>query len=85
MAYSKAGMECVGVGPTKLYIYSCTETLTSALAQAKPSGFCLDNCPGMSAGDVIIVCHNTNALMEIVRVTGIDATTCTLQAKLVLA
>lgn len=77
MAFSAEGMNCVAVGPTKLYIYNTTDTLTSATVVTATSGFCTNNCPGMDAGDIVMVAHNTSALLAIVRITAIAATTCT--------
>lgn len=77
MAFSAKGMNCIGIGPNKLYIYNTTDTLTSASVQAATDGFCTNNCPGMAAGDIVMIGHNTNALLAIVRITAITATTCT--------
>jgi hypothetical protein len=76
MAFSAAGMNCVAVGPTKLWLYNTTDSLTSATMAAATDGFCTDNVPGLAAGDVIICAHNTAALLSIVRITSITATTC---------
>ena len=85
MAFDAAGLNCIGVGPTKLYIYYTTDTLTSALVQAATSGFCKNNCPGMNAGDVIICAHNTNAALAVIRIVQISATTCQADAIAALA
>jgi len=85
MAFSAAGLNCIGVGPKKLYIYNTTDTLTSATAAASTNGFCTDNCPGMTAGDVVLIAHNTNALLSVTRITAIAATTCTIVAYAALA
>ena len=76
MAFAASGLNCVAVGPTKLYIYNTADVLTSATIVAKTSGFCTDNCPGMAAGDVIIIADNTAAKVSLVRITAITATTC---------
>lgn len=76
MAFSAKGMNCVGIGPNKLYIYNTTDTLTSATVVAATSGFCTNNCPGMAAGDIVMIGHNTSAKLAIVRITAITATTC---------
>ena len=73
MAFSAAGLNCIAVGPTKLYIYNTTDTLAGSTLL---STFNTTNCPGMDAGDVIIVAHNTNALVDLIRITAIDATSC---------
>ena len=77
MAFSAAGMACIGVGPNKLYIYTTTDTISAASAVLSTDGFCTNNCPGMKAGDIIMIAHNTAALLAIVRITAISATTCT--------
>ena len=74
MAFAAAGLNCVAVGPTKLYIYNTTDTLTSATVL---TNFNTTNCPGMAAGDIILVAHNTAALLAPVRITAINAATCT--------
>jgi hypothetical protein len=73
MAFAASGLNCVAVGPTKLYLYYTTDSMTSATIK---TDFDTTNCPGMAAGDVVIVAHNTNALLSIVRITDIDATSC---------
>lgn len=85
MAFDAAGLNCIGVGPTKLYIYNTADVMTSALVQAATSGFCKNNCPGMNAGDVVIVAHNTKSSLAVVRITNIAATTCTADAISALA
>ena len=77
MAFAAAGLNCIAVGPTKLYIYNTADTLTSASIVAATDGFCTDNCPGMSAGDIILIGDDTNSLLKTIRITGIAATTCT--------
>ena len=76
MAYDAAGMNCIAVGPMKLWIYYTTDVLTSATVCASTSGFCTDNCPGMSAGDIVLIAHNTNSDLDLIRITDIAATTC---------
>ena len=77
MAFDAAGLNCIAVGPQKLYIYTTTDSLIYASLAVKTYGFCTDNCPGMIAGDLIIVAHNTAAAGALVRITAIAATTCT--------
>ena len=77
MAFDKAGLNCVAVGPTKLYIYNTTDTLTSVTVKAATDGFCSNNCPGMSAGDIVLIGNATSSLLAVVRITAIAATTCT--------
>jgi hypothetical protein len=77
MAFAAAGMNCVAVGPTKLWVYNTTDTLNSATVAAKTSGFCTDNVPGLSAGDIVFIGHNTAAALAVIRITAITATTCT--------
>lgn len=74
MAFAAAGLNCIAVGPTKLYIYNTADSLTSATLLTT---FNTANCPGMAAGDVIIVAHNTAALINLIRITAIAAATCT--------
>jgi len=76
MAFDAAGMNCIGVGPQKLYIYTTTDTLTSTANQT--TNWNTTDCPNLEAGDVIFVAHNTAALLDIVRITSINATSCTL-------
>lgn len=75
MAFAVAGLNCAAVGPTKLWIYYTTDSLTSATIK---TDFDTTNCPGMVAGDIVLVAHDTNALLSIVRITEIDATSCTI-------
>ena len=82
MAFSAAGLNCIAVGPTKLFIYNTTDTLAGATLL---STFNTTNCPGMDAGDVIMVAHNTNALVGLIRITDIDATSCTVASATTLA
>lgn len=77
MAFSAAGLNCLAVGPTKLYIYNTTDTITAASAK---TNFCTNNCPGLSAGDIIIIAHNTSAALAVVRVTHIAAAESTVVA-----
>ena len=77
MAFSAAGLNCIAVGPTKLYIYNTTDTLTSTTIKASTDGFCTDNCPGMLAGDIVLIGHGTNSLLGGIRITAIADTTCT--------
>lgn len=84
MAFSAAGLNCIGVGPQKLYIYNTADTIVSS-----PSGsiaqFNTTNCPGMVAGDVIMLAHNTAAALGLIRVTAIDASSCTFTQNAALA
>jgi hypothetical protein len=73
MAFAASGLNCVAVGPTKLYIYYTTDTLTSTA-----NFFNTTSCPGMAAGDIIMLAHNTSANLSLVRISAIDATSCTL-------
>lgn len=75
MAFSAAGLNCVAVGPNKLYIYTTTDSMTSATIA---TDFDTTNCPGMEAGDVVIVAHNSGTALSIARITAIDATSCTM-------
>ncbi|MFH1230563.1 MAG: hypothetical protein V1709_03610 [Planctomycetota bacterium] len=77
MAFSAAGFQNCDVGPTKLFIYYTTDTLTSGSIVVTANGLNTTNCPGLSAGDIVMVAHNTNALLAIVRITAITAATCT--------
>ena len=77
MAFKAAGLNCIAIGPTKLYIYNTEDTLTAASIVAAADGFCTDNCPGMSAGDIVLIAHGTNAAFGTIRITAIDATSCT--------
>ena len=77
MAFAAAGLNCIAVGPTKLYIYSTTDTLNSATIIATTNGFNTTNCPGMSAGDIVIIGDGTSSLLKTVRITAITATACT--------
>jgi len=72
MAFSAAGLNCIAVGPTKLYIYNTTDTISGATLLTT---FNTTNCPGMDVGDVIIAAHDTNAV-DLIRITAIDATSC---------
>ena len=74
MAFAAAGLNCIAVGPTKLYIYNTEDTLTTATLLTT---FNTANCPGMSAGDIVMVADNTNAALCVIRITAIDAATCT--------
>jgi len=74
MAFKAAGLNCIAIGPTKLYIYNTEDTLTSATVL---TNFNTANCPGMSAGDIILCAHATATLFASVRITAIDATSCT--------
>jgi len=85
MAFAAAGLNCVAVGPTKLYIYNTTETLTAASAVHATYGFNTTNCPGMSAGDIIFIAHNTNAAMSVIRLTEIASDAATMVAYAALA
>lgn len=73
MAFSAAGMNCIAVGPTNLYIYNSTDSINAA----SYTYFNTTNTPKLAAGDVIIMAHNTNALMALVRITAIDETSAT--------
>jgi hypothetical protein len=73
MAFAAAGLNCIAVGPQKLYIYSTTDVLTSATIK---EDFDTTNCPGMAAGDLIILAHNTYAALDMIRITDIDAASC---------
>ena len=77
MAFAAAGLNCIAVGPIKLYIYNTTTTITAANVVLAAEGFCTNNCPGMSAGDIVMIAHDTNAAYGIIRITAIAATTCT--------
>ena len=77
MAFAAAGLNCIAVGPTKLYIYNTATSISAASVVLETEGFCTNNCPGMSAGDVIILAHNTSAALGLIRITAITATTCT--------
>lgn len=85
MAFDKAGLNLWTVGNVKLYSYYTADTLTSATIVAKTSGFCTDNAPGMAAGDVIFLCQATYKQIVPIRITGIDATTCTYTGMTALA
>ena len=85
MAFSAAGLNCIAVGPTKMYIYYTTDALTTASVKAKTYGLCTDNCPGMAAGDIVLLAHNTNAAIDLIRITAIAATTCTYAEVVALA
>lgn len=74
MSFAAAGLNCIAVGPTKLYIYKTTDTITSASVK---TNFNTVNCPGMLAGDIVLVAHNTSAELSFVRITEIDDTSCT--------
>ena len=74
MAFAASGLNCIAVGPQKLYIYSTTDSLTSATLL---TNFNSTDCPGLLAGDIIIVAHNTAALLNVIRIASIDATSCT--------
>ncbi|MFA5340788.1 MAG: hypothetical protein WC332_03325 [Clostridia bacterium] len=74
MAFAASGLNCIAVGPTKVYTYYTTDTLTSASVL---TNFNTTNCPGMAVGDRIDICHNTYALFAPIRITAIDATSCT--------
>lgn len=76
MAFAASGLNCVAVGPTKLYIYYTTDTLTSTANQT--TYFNTKSCPGMAAGDIIMLAHNTSANLSLVRISAISATSCTL-------
>lgn len=76
MSFAAAGMNCIGVGPQKLYIYTTKDTIASS-PFGKIAQFNTGSCPGMNAGDVIIIAHNTAALMAIIRITAIDASSVT--------
>lgn len=74
MAFSAANLNCIGVGPSKLYIYKTDDTLTSPLITAQ---FDTTNCPGMAVGDIIYIVHtDSTGFAGPIRITAIDATSC---------
>jgi hypothetical protein len=84
MAFNAAGMNCIAVGPTKLYIYSTADTLTSVANRM--TALTTDSCPGMAAGDVIIFASGTaTSVVSIVRVVAINSTGATLVGRTALA
>ena len=74
MAFARAGMNCVAVGPRKLWIYNTDDTLTSILMHAQ---YNTANAPGMSAGDIILTSHTTHTALSLIMITGISAATST--------
>lgn len=84
MAYDKAGMGLIAVGPTKLYIYYTTDTLTSS-PTGSTTNFNSTDCPGLLAGDIILLAHNTAAKLGLIRITAINATLCTFTQNAALA
>lgn len=74
MAFSAAGFQNVGVGPVKLFIYSTTDTLTSGTVAAATYGLCSNNCPGLSAGDIVLIAHSGSSL-SVIRMATVTATT----------
>lgn len=77
MAFAARGLNCIAVGPTKLYTYYTTDTLTLETAQL---AFNTTNCPNMAVGDIIMIGHNTNAAFAVEVVTAIATTACSLTA-----
>jgi len=77
MAFDAAGMNCIAVGPTKLYIYNTGDTLNSTTVKATTYGFNSTNCPGLAVGDIILCAHATATLFAPIRITAMTATTCT--------
>lgn len=84
MAYDKAGMDLVAVGPTKLWIYYTADVLTSS-PTGSTTNFNSTDCPGLQAGDVIILAHNTKSKLGLIRLTAISSTLCTFTQNAALA
>lgn len=82
MAFAARGFNCIAVGPRKLYTYYTTDTLTLETAQL---AFNTTNCPNLAIGDIIFVCHNTNAAFAIEQVSKIGTAACSLTAITALA
>lgn len=74
MAFDISGLNCIGVGPTKLYIYTTTDTLTSGVVEV--SAFNTASCPGMNAGDIIMIAHNNTSGLALIRLNMIASTSC---------
>jgi len=74
MAFASAGMNCVAVGPRKLWIYNTDDTMTSLLFHAQ---YNTANVPGMSAGDIVLTSHATHTLLSLITITAINAATST--------
>lgn len=79
--FAAAGLNCVAVGPRKLYIYNSDDTLrstsTGSVSYSILEYFNTANCPGMTAGDIILSVHATGTKLSLVGITGISAATCT--------
>lgn len=71
MAFDIAGLNCIAVGPTKLYIYNTTDIMMAASTTA----FNTTSCPGMAAGDIVLVAHNTATRLSLIRITQIAGAT----------
>jgi len=83
MAFAIAGLNCVAVGPTKMWIYTTDDILTRTSVLGNGGvvyGLGTDNCPGMSVGDIVIFAHSGvagSSLMNMIRVLNITATSMT--------
>jgi len=78
--FAAAGLNCAAVGPRKLYIYNTDDTLRSTctgVSYGILEYFNTANCPGMTAGDIILSVHATGTKLSLVEITGISAATCT--------
>jgi len=75
MAYADRGMTCIKTGPYKLFTYYTTDTMDIEAAQL---AFTTDNQPNLAVGDIIIVCHDTNAAIAILGITKIAAAACSI-------
>lgn len=82
MAFAAAGLNCIAVGPNKVYTYTTADTLTSATFR---TDFDTTNCPGMAAGDVVILCNAANTSISVVMITDIDAISSTIALESTLA
>jgi len=77
MAFAKAGLQNVAVGPKKLYIYNTADTLTSTTVK---TDFNTTNCPGMAVGDMVMLANTTSTTFLLFMITAIDATSSTYAA-----
>lgn len=82
MAFSAAGLNCIAVGPNKVYTYTTSDTLTSATVK---TDFNTTNCPGMAAGDIVFICNKGNTTLSAVMITAIDSSSSTITLETSLA